>query len=280
MSQPRDLDQLLTNFRNRVEQDSKTKNQKTKQSYRSKCLVDNPDCNDGWIVNKETNSAKRCQCYKIEQAKRMIRNSEVGDSIEQYGFKDFETEGLHISIGAAKKKALEYYKHYEDIRSERHNSICFLSLAKFQNGQVKKHGIGSGKTHLLLALTNGFLNHKHIPLVYMSYVDTVKKIKQVTMESKEYYELVAKYQKAPILCIDDLFKAKSKDNITNADVNIMFEIINYRYVNNLPMIITSEFDADALVDIDDAVGSRIFQMCRDYICVMGSEKENTNYRLR
>ena len=65
---------------------------------------------------------------------------------------------------------------------------------------------------------------------------------------------------------------------TESDINIMFEIINYRYLNSKAIIISSELTQDRLLDFDEAVGSRIIEMCKNRISeVAGIEN---NYRLR
>lgn len=43
-----------------------------------------------------------------------------------------------------------------------------------------------------------------------------------------------------MLLIDDLFKG----SISKSDVNIMFEIVNSRYFNNLPIMISCEMGID------------------------------------
>ena len=95
------------------------------------------------------------------------------------------------------------------------------------------------------------------------------------LDSEYYKKFISKFQNCDILLIDDLFKGKVNDS----DVNIMFEIINYRYINNLPMIINSEFLIDRLLYFDEALGSRIYEMCRDYLVQIKHDIKN-NYRLR
>lgn len=95
------------------------------------------------------------------------------------------------------------------------------------------------------------------------------------LDSEYYKKFISKFQNCDILLIDDLFKGKVNDS----DVNIMFEIINYRYINNLPMIINSEFLIDRLLYFDEAIGSRIYEMCRDYLVQIKHDIKN-NYRLR
>ncbi|MGL5439837.1 MAG: DNA replication protein, partial [Filifactoraceae bacterium] len=89
----------------------------------------------------------------------------------------------------------------------------------------------------------------------------------------EYVKLMNRYKKAKVLLIDDLFKG----SVTKSDVNIVFEIVNFRYFNNLPMIVSSEKCVEELLDIDEAIGSRLIEMSKDYLVVMKGKK--LNYRV-
>ena len=58
----------------------------------------------------------------------------------------------------------------------------------------------------------------------------------------------------------------------------MFAVINYRYMNNLPMLISSEKLIEDLIQIDEALGSRIYEMSKDYVIELIGKK--LNYRMR
>ncbi len=162
----------------------------------------------------------------------------------------------------AKDTAVAYYTDFAEVRNKRRNSILFC-------GQV-----GSGKTHLSVALGLNLLKQK-IKVVYMPYRDIITKIKQNMLDQEYYIKTISKYQLCEVLLIDDLFKGK----INESDINIVFEIINYRYLNFLPIIVSSEFSIERLLNFDEAVGSRIYEMSKDY--VVDIEKDmNNNYRLR
>lgn len=79
-----------------------------------------------------------------------------------------------------------------------------------------------------------------------------------------------------VLIIDDLFKGK----INESDINIVFEIVNYRYMNmnNLPIIVSSEFTSENLLYFDEGVGSRIIEMCKDYVVEI--EGKENSYRVK
>lgn len=217
-------------------------------------------CKDtGWIINDETNTFSRCECAKKEIIKRQWKTAGIDPTKATQTFSNFEA--WNESSRNAKEIAVSYYKSFEEIRNARKNSIMFC-------GQV-----GSGKTHLSIALALNFIK-KGIRVVYMPYRDVITNLKQNILDEECYKRIISKFQTPEILLIDDLFKGK----ITESDINIMFEIINYRYLNYLPMIVSTEFTTDKLLNFDEAVGSRVYEMCKDYIVeIKGIEN---NYRLR
>lgn len=222
------------------------------------------ECNgSGWIIREVENSqpiVKMCKCQEIEKAKRMWKASGINTEQAKQTFGNYIPYNEITEL--AKNTAIQYYKGFENIKESRKNSIAFI-------GQV-----GSGKTHLSIALAVNFLENKKIPVVYMPYRDVVTSIKQNMLDKEYYAKQLSKYQTAKMLLIDDLFKGK----VTESDINIMFEIINYRYLNYLPIIVSSEFTAERLLDFDEGVGSRMIQMCENYtVEIRGREN---NYRLR
>ena len=103
----------------------------------------------------------------------------------------------------------------------------------------------------------------------MLWRDDVTKIKSRITDAKTYEELVTGYKEAEVLYIDDLFK-NGKDKAGNvepptaADIQVAFEILNYRYNNKeLVTIISSERNMYQLIDIDEAMASRISEMSFD-----------------
>ena len=229
---------------------------KSTQQILYKCSM----CKDtGWIIGPDNITMTRCECAIKEIVKRQWINSRINTETATQTFTNFEV--WNESSKVAKKTAATYYKKFEEIKGNRKNSIMFC-------GQV-----GSGKTHLSIALALNFIK-KGINVIYMPYRDVITALKQNMIDYEYYKREISKYQLAEILLIDDLFKGK----ITEADVNIMFEIINHRYLNKLPVIVSTEFAIERMLNFDEGVGSRIYEMCQDYI-VQIEGKEN-NYRLK
>ena len=226
----------------------------------SKIIYKCSRCRDtGWIQTNK-NSFTPCDCTKKEQAKKQFERTGLNIENSNQTLENFKV----WSEGSKKAKytTLKYLNDYEKIKHDRKNSILLC-------GQV-----GSGKTHLSIGLTLNLLK-QGVSVVYMPYRDIITKIKQ-NMLDKEYYKReLSKYQNADVLLIDDLYKGK----ITEADINIMFEVVNYRYLNYLPIIVSSEFEITRLLNFDEAVGSRIYEMCKDYTVQIEKDLRN-NYRLR
>ncbi len=107
----------------------------------------------------------------------------------------------------------------------------------------------------------------------MQYRETITRLKQNIMDEAYYHRALNKYKHAKVLLIDDLFKG----SISKSDINIMFELINHRYFNKLPMIISSEIPINNLLEIDEALASRLIEMSKDYRVEIRGKR--LNYRI-
>ncbi|CEP41773.1 ATP-binding protein [Paraclostridium sordellii] len=207
-----------------------------------------------FILDGDT--AVSCDCRSLRQTESILKLSGISEEFRKKTFDSFNY-AYDIQTIDAYSKASGYYSSFLDIRSSRKNSIMFL-------GQV-----GSGKTHLSLAIANKLMDDG-FGVLYMPYRDVITRIKQNVMNGEEYERIVNRYKNAKVLLIDDLFKG----SISKSDVNIVFEIVNFRYFNNLPMIVSCEKSADELLDIDEAIGSRLIEMSKDYLVEMKGRKLN------
>ncbi len=220
------------------------------------------ECKDtGWIMVEDggQGTAKRCRCRAGEQIGMLIKKSELPEEFFANDFNSFDDRN-HPQLAKAKSMAVRYAETFNEIEHERYNSILFC-------GQV-----GSGKTHLGTAICSRLID-SGIVVMYMPYRNAVTKIKQLVTDEVGYGNELDRYRKARVLYVDDLFKGK----LTDADVNIIYEIVNYRYMNKLPLIISTEKSIGDLLDFDEAIGSRIIEMCRKNIVQLKGKE--LNYRL-
>lgn len=110
----------------------------------------------------------------------------------------------------------------------------------------------------------------------MLWQDDITKIKQASSNLEVYEALINSYKQAEILYNDDFFKTRRGDFVSTADVNATFKIINYRYNEGLPTVITSELSLEQISQIDEALGSRISEMANPKIFIKADK--NKNYR--
>ena len=205
------------------------------------------------------NEALPCECRALKLAEEILSKSCIGKEFRNKKFDNFDFS-RSMAIMDGYKKAMDYENKFLDIENSRCNSIMFL-------GQV-----GSGKTHLSMAICNELMD-RGVSVIYMGYRDFITNIKQNMMDSEYYNKIMSRYKNARVLFIDDLFKGR----ITDSDINIMFELINHRYFNNLPIIVSSECGVLRLMDVDEALGSRLIEMSKGRVVELRGRE--LNYRM-
>ena len=207
-------------------------------------------------------STKECGCMAKRRNIWRIQHSGLSGLLEQCTFESF------IASEPWQKNILEKAKAYAN------NPEGWFYIG----GQV-----GAGKTHICTAIT-GALMDKGLSARYMLWQDEARNLKANTMDDEVYNKRMDELKICDVLYIDDFFKIKNspKDKneiVTNADIKVAFELLNYRYINRMTTIISSEWPAQSLADVDEAVGSRIIQMSGQYNIKLGRDAAR-NYRLR
>lgn len=210
---------------------------------------------DGSIYTKE------CDCMKIRRCVWEMERSGLKNIIREKTFETFAaTESWQKAIKAG---AIDYANKLE-------GWLLF-------SGQS-----GSGKTHLCTAVCRQRLLLGD-EVRYMPWRDKVAELKALSLDNERRAEIINGYKTAQILYIDDLYKVgravDGSSNPTGADIGLAFEIINYRYINHLPTIISTEKTPQELVEIDEATGSRIIEMAGGDVFSIAKDPKR-NYRLR
>ena len=136
---------------------------------------------------------------------------------------------------------------------------------------------GTGKTHLCTALC-GILMERGMPARYMLWRDVSVRAKACVNDEVEYQALIEPLKRVKVLYIDDLFKTGKGQQPTTGDVNLAFELINARYNDSrLLTVISSERSINEILDIDEGVGSRIYERAKEYYADLRGRK---NWRMQ
>jgi len=132
--------------------------------------------------------------------------------------------------------------------------------------------VGSGKTHLCEVLVKELFEKTKLTTRTEKWRDIAKKIKSDPTSDVIMLELKA----VPILYIDDLFKSGG-DKVTEADVNIAYDIIEGRMNFGGYTILNSEYTIQSLKEIDKSITSRIVEKAGEFIINI-SEGEGKDMR--
>ncbi|MDP3306086.1 MAG: ATP-binding protein [Erysipelotrichaceae bacterium] len=199
-----------------------------------------------------------CDCMQFRTDRRMIERSGLALLIEKYTMDNFETNS-------------DWQKKVKGV-AER-----FIEDSKGK-WLVMLGNSGAGKTMLCTAITSELMKRGY-PARYVIFRELTTSLKPL-MNTDEYIKEIFEYKRVNVLYIDDFWKNGYQKIPSEADVSIALEILNYRYNNKLTTLISSEHLIDSILAIDEALGSRIFEMCGDQYLIQIDKDLNKNFRLR
>ena len=132
---------------------------------------------------------------------------------------------------------------------------------------------GNGKTHICIAVCQELTKHYHEEHYYFSYTQEMPllvKARKSFSGGGEYNSLMQKWKKCPNLYIDDLFKnaeafaGNGVLRLKQDEKDIIHDIVSARYTGQLKTFFSSEYSIDQIINIDQALGSRIYDMIYPY----------------
>lgn len=191
-----------------------------------------------------------CECEIKRRCLARIRRSGLGELYNAYRMDNYATP-------------TDWQKHLKD------KAVSFLAN---DSGWLFVCGnSGSGKSHLTCAVARELLEAGRT-VRYLMWRHDAPQLKAMVNEREEYEKRMEDLARCDVLVIDDLFKGK----VTDADINLAFELLNARY--NAPSkrtIISSEKAADDILRLDEAIGSRIIERAIGFLL----QTEPVNLRL-
>lgn len=195
-----------------------------------------------------------CECMKTRRTLQRLARSGIAPMLEKYDLKNYKT------------------------KENWQKTILDTALEYLANGGEKWWFIGgqsgSGKTMICTGIV-GELVKKRYETRYIVWNEAMRDLKDDIANKQQLSVKLEELKRVELLYIDDLFKSEP----TKFDKDTLFEIINYRYNNNLKTIISSEKSINVIFEIDNAIGGRIKERCCEFCLAV--EKDNTkNQRLK
>lgn len=193
--------------------------------------------------------SRECSCMAKRRSIRRIKNSGIADMVRRYTFDAYETPD----------------KTRENVKN------AALRYVDGQGWFYIAGRSGSGKTHICTAICSALME-KGLDIAYLRWRDDSAALKSVVNDA-EYEPRVDRFKRVPVLYIDDFLKGGSSE----ADIRLAFEILNARYNDTAKRtVISSELDIQSMMEIDEALGSRIYERSRGF-CLQAPRE---NWRLR
>lgn len=199
-----------------------------------------------------------CTCAKARASIKRMERSGLKDSMKR--FSDF------VATEDWQKNMLNIAQTY--VHADLSNGASL-----FIGGAV-----GGGKTHICTSVCRELL-YQGRAVIYMPWANEMRRLKGIA-NTEAIVDELSVYSHAEILYIDDLFKpAGEGSDPTPADIRMAYEIINYRYINKLPMIVSSEKYMSELLEYDEATISRLYEKAKGYT-VNIARRAGRNYRMK
>lgn len=194
-------------------------------------------CGDSGIVATGFMEGYLCACNEQRRTLLRMHQSGLADSIREMRFDNFSADEPW------QQAMLDTCQRFiaQDARK-----------GLYISGQP-----GAGKTHLGTAVCAHFIDQSR-ETHYVTYRELMGALK-TKANDESYAQTLGKYGRAAVLYIDDFMKS-----YTPADVKHTFDLVNMRLLGKAVTIFTSEHSLSAVVRIDEALGSRITQMCGDF----------------
>lgn len=205
---------------------------------------------------------RKCACQKAEE-ERLEKEKQRLKTLEYYGNHTYNWLGDRWSETTLRKKTFENFQADRQLRAYKAAQI----FATEPYGALVLHGTyGTGKTHLLAAICNETLVKYNRRSLFITATKLFAAIQYKIAHNEDYYAIIEKAIKTPLLVIDDIDKAKW----TEWREEQYFAIIDERVKHELPTAISTNKVDELASFVGGAVCSRL-QVGQIAIEMVGSD---------
>lgn len=201
-------------------------------------------CQDtGWVYIDD--KARPCQCQSSRRLDLLQRAADLPARISDASFAKVNYELYQPPFRSQARKIFQYVQSYCD--SIQSNSGQGLYI----------HGpTGSGKSYLMGCIANYLSSRMSVKyLVYADFLDSLRATYNSRDSESSEQQLFDEVRKVGLLLLDDL----GVERPTEFAMKNLAQIIDYRYRNYLPLVVTSNFTLEELIkrSQNDLYGERI-----------------------
>lgn len=232
----------------------------TKCKYCGKTLYYEAICFNGAVVCWFKEFPQRCDCEKAiaywekydAKKKRKAEEEEKAEAEERQRKIFLSRIKRILGESGIKKRFLN--RTFENYKVTPENRKAYNAAKEyadnFEHNEKTGKGIyfegtnGTGKTHLAVAISLQLIN-KGVPVICKSSIDLLADVKKAYDKAGDISEnaVIDIYRKVDLLIIDDL----GKEQCTPWTVSTLYAILDYRYKDMKPTIITTNYNEEMLI---------------------------------
>lgn len=228
---------------------------------------------------------KHCDCTQMQEYLRQKRQfSELEEQLmiaqQRDDFRKKRAWKMYEESGVGKRFLTANFENYERERMPKAYDIALGYAETFDKndgeGLLFTGDVGTGKTHLAAAISAEIIRKYAATVEFVSYTEALATMRAAFSESNNNDKILEERMvKADLLVIDDL----GKENLSAFTKNVLYRVVNGRYKEKLPLIITSNYGIKSLSErLDYGTFSRIVDGCKvvemrgidyrmkDYLC--------------
>ncbi len=170
-----------------------------------------------------------CICWREEQGRRRAKRL-----LEEAGLTDgafsMTLDGFHPERCVPNEKM----SRPEAIRTMKEAKACCQAFAKEPKGWIVLMGqVGCGKTHLAVGIVNALLSQEKA--VHFASVPQMLQQLRGSFEDHKFDDWLDDLRKVEVPVLDDLGAEVGTDWANET----LFQITDYRYINKLPLVVTT-----------------------------------------
>lgn len=216
-------------------------------------------------VDKNMLKYERCECTK---AKEFWKKHDLKHNEEEMRMKYKEIIDKIYKDGCIKKRYrycnflnFDFFRYKEDLVTTLIKYTRFCINNEIKDGIIIYGNIAYDNTHLAASIANEIIRNNKIALIerVSSITDRIKEtFNQSEITEAEIIEL---YSNVDMLIIDDL----GSETISNWALEKLYKIVNNRYENELPIVITTRCTKEELVE---QIATANEKLAKDFIEVL------------